>query len=1007
MDLYLQAGDRAAALRQYQACVQVLQKELGVAPSVTTTALFERIHQGAEAEIQEGTIPLTRAAALPGQGKSSASLSLTPIQLPSFLKQATSPEKTTSVFVARERELAELESTLDTARAGQGQILFVIGGAGRGKTMLLQEFARRAQAADPELLVFNGYCNAHTGTGDPYLPFREALTLLAGEVEAKWAGGLITSGHARRLWEAMPLTLPALVEHAPDLIDTFVPDKALQERAATFAPPEAAWFSQLTSMISDGQRANLEQKRILTQYTALLKAIARQRPLLLILEDLHWVDASSSDLLFHLSRTVGDSRILMVGTYRPEEVSLSQPMSGAEHGTRHPLAGIVSELKRRHGDIWLDLREMTPAEGRHFVEAYLDTQPNRLGPAFREELFRHTGGHALFTVELLREMVDRGNIRRDEAGSWVAGEIINWHKLPAKVEGVIERRINRLEAELQAVLTIACVEGESFTAEVVAQAQQLNERSLIQRLSQELDKQHRLVTAQTLEWLAPGEQRLSIYRFRHHLFQHYLYRRLDETERAYLHEEVGMVLEALYGEQTEKIALQLAHHFEIAGLTHKAVVYLLLAGQHATRLSAHQEAIVHLTKGLTLLETLAETPERNQQELALQIALGIALTATKGYGAAELEQAFNRAWALYRLGSSQSSTLEAEEATQLFQILYGLCFYYHTRAKLRLAREVVEQMLELAQRQRDSFLPMPAHWAMGFILYWMGEFASAQTHFEQSLALYDPQNYHSHALLFGQDLGVTCFAFTAWNLWALGYPDQALSRMREALTLATTLAHPYSLVLALNSSAQLQLRCGEWQTSLEQIDTVIKLSNQHGFLYWQVVGGINRGRVLIEQGQLEEGIDLMRQGLAVWRPLETHIAQPYSLASLAKAYGKAGEVEEGLNLVTEALTAVEQTAESFWQADLYRLKGELLSMQGNVEGEVESNFLQAITIARKQSARSLELRAVMSLSRLWHRQGKNEAARLMLAEIYNWFTEGFDTLDLQEAKALLEELRGE
>lgn len=576
--------------------------------------------------------------------------SLPPVRLPAFLEPATSPETTSPVFVARERELAELEATLETARAGQGQILFVIGGAGRGKTMLLQEFARRAQAADPELLVFSGYCNAHTGTGDPYLPFREALTLLVGEVEAKWAGGLITSAHARRLWEAMPLTLPALVEHAPDLVNTFVPGKALQEWAATFAPPEAAWFSQLTSLVAEGQRANLEQKRILTQYTALLKAIAAQHPLLLIIEDLHWVDASSSDLLFHLSREVSDSRILIVGTYRPEEIPLSQPKSGSEQGARHPLSGIVSELKRRHGDIWLDLREMTPTEGRHFVEAYLDTQPNQLGQDFREELFRHTGGHALFTVELLREMVDRGDIRQDEAGLWVAGEMINWHKLPAKVEGVIERRINRLEAELQAVLTIASVEGESFTAEVVARVQQLNERSLIQRLSQELDKQHRLVTAQALEWLE--KQRLSIYRFRHHLFQHYLYHHLDEMERVYLHEAVANVLETLYGDQKEKAAVQLAWHFEQAGLMTKAIDYLLQAGNQARRLSANQEAIGYFQRALTHLDALHLVSDPHYSSLAKEWRLA----ALRGLGQvylglgklAEAEGSFRQAIVLGR-----------------------------------------------------------------------------------------------------------------------------------------------------------------------------------------------------------------------------------------------------------------------------------------------------------------------------------------------------------------------
>jgi predicted ATPase len=405
------------------------------------------------------------------------------------------------------------EVILAAARSGAGQILFVIGGAGRGKTMLVQEFARQAQAADAELLVVSGYGNVHTGSGDPYLPFRDAFTMLSGEVEAKWAGGQITAEHARRLWEAMPMTLPALVEHASDLIGSFVPGKGMRERAASFAAEGAPWFKQLVALTGADAGAKVEQQHIFAQYSAALSAIASQRPLLLILEDLHWADSASSGLLFHLSREVGRSRMLMVGTYRPDEVALSRGEMA------HSLADILSELKRWHGDIWLDLGELAPAEGRRFVEAYLDMQPNRLGPAFREALFGRTGGHALFTVELLREMQERGDLYQDVHGQWIEGPAIDWNTLPARVEGVIEKRIQRLEKELQAILTIASVEGETFTAEVVARVQQLNERGLVQQLSRELDRRHRLVTAQILAWF--GQQRLSLYRFRHQLFQHY------------------------------------------------------------------------------------------------------------------------------------------------------------------------------------------------------------------------------------------------------------------------------------------------------------------------------------------------------------------------------------------------------------------------------------------------------------------------------------------------------
>lgn len=301
---------------------------------------------------------------------------------------------------------------------------------------------------------------------------------------------------------------------------------------------------------------------------------------------------------------------------------------------------------------------------------------------------------------------------------------------------------------------------------------------------------------------------------------------------------------------------------------------------------------------------------------------------------------------------------------------------------------------------------MPAHWMVGNILYWLGEFSPAQKHLEQSMALYDPRHHRTHVLLFGQDQGVACLSFQVWNLWHLGYPDQALNKSRAALTLAHELGHPYTQVYALNWCAQVHLKRREWQASLEQIEAEVALSTEQGFSFWQVVGTILRGWALSEQGQVEAGIVLLRQGLAAWRELGAEVSRPYFLAPLISAYGKVGQIEEGLNAVAEALAAVEKTAEHLWEAELHRLKGELLltDQGGGQQDEAEVCFWRAIKLAQHQGAKSLELRAVMNLSQLWQKQGRREEARRMLAEIYEWFTEGFNTLDLQEARTLLEEL---
>jgi len=906
----------------------------------------------------------------------------------------------TSVFVARERELAQLNESLDTALAGQGQVRFVTGEAGSGKTALVTEFARRAQERHTDLIVAIGNCNAHTGIGDPYLPFREILALLTGDVEDKLAQGAINRANADRLRGALRVAMSTLVEIGPDLIDIFVPGSKLAATAATFVADQVGLLDKLEKLkehkaAGPGDKG-LEQSHIFEQYTNVMKALAAKLPFMLVVDDLQWVDTSSISLLFHLSRRIGDSRILLVGTYRPDEVALGRA------GERHPLEPVLNELKRYYGNIWVDLGQAAEAEGQQFVDALLDAEPNRLGEDFRQALFRHTEGHPLFTIELLRDIRERRDLVQDEEGRWIEGAALDWGELPARVEGVIEERIGRLEEELQEMLTVASVEGEAFTAEVVARVQAVDERGLIRRLSRELDRQHHLVGAQGVQHLVLhgpstgrlGRQRLSLYRFQHNLFQKYLYNSLDEVERSYLHEDVGNVLEELYGDQAEEIAVQLARHFQEAGMAEKAVHYLSLAGEKATQVSAYEEAIALFTKGVELLQTLPETPERIGQELELQTTLGPALIAGKGYAAPEVEQAYARARELCR---------QVGETPGIIPVLRGLLAFYRVRADFQTARELAEQFLSLAQTPEYSAFLVDAHEELGVTLFQIGELGPSRAHLEQAIAIYDPQQSHSAALAPGHAPAVLCLSHAAWALWLLGYPDQALKRCQEALTLAEELSHPFSIVFALNFAAVLHQFHRERQAVKEQSEAVIALSTEHGFPFWIAGATVRQGWALAMEGETEEGIAQMRQGLAAWQATGAEIGVPHYLALLAEAYGQAGQAEEGLSALAEALVSVDNTGQRSWEADLYRLKGELLLMQGD-DAEAEASFHKAIQVARQQDAKSWELRATMSLSRLWQEQGKREEARQLLAEIYDWFTEGFDTSDLREAKALLEEL---
>jgi predicted ATPase len=484
------------------------------------------------------------------------------------------------------------------------------------------------------------------------------------------------------------------------------------------------------------------------------------------------------------------------------------------------------------------------------------------------------------------------------------------------------------------------------------------------------------------------------YLFRHALVRDAAYQSLLKADRKPLHRAVAEAMERLYPDQLDELAPLLGHHYSQANQAEKAIHYLHKAGEQAVLRYANPEAIGFFGEALALLKTLPVTPEQTQQELDLQIALGNLLMASQGYGSPEVARVYGRARELCG---------QVEATPQLLPVLYGLWAYYTIRAEFSTARQLAEETLRLSQHQPgpDVFF---AHRMLGSLSYYIGEFASARSHIEQRLALYDPRQRQTFVTLYGVDPKVLGLSYLALILWLLGYPSQALARCREALDYAQQVSHPFSLGYALAYASVFHYFRREWQATQAHAEEGVTLSNKQGFALFSAGGTIWRGWILAKQGHVEEGIAQILQGLAVWQAIGAKLLRPFLLGLLAEAHGMAGQAGEGLATLTEALAQVDKTGERMWEAELYRLKGELLLQQGEAEAEVEACFNRAIDVARRQNAKSLELRATVSMSRLWQAQGKKAEARRVLAEIYGWFTEGFDTRDLQEAKSLLDEL---
>jgi DNA-binding SARP family transcriptional activator/tetratricopeptide (TPR) repeat protein len=642
MHLLALSGRRSEALAQYEACREFLDNELGASPSAETTRLYEQILAG---EL-EGFAPATFITA--------------PYKPPAALE--TFPERERPVFVARERELKRLNCFLEAGLAGKGCVAFVTGGAGRGKTALLREFAWRASEAHPDLLVAAGSCNPYSGVGDPYLPLRTVLRSLMGNLDLAGSTGMIGRAQARSLSQALPQALGALLSSGSYLVGTFIPGGELLAQAESMGviQPELRRFVEQSA----DKPYNLAQQHLFEQYFAVLRALSRDHPLLLLLDDLQWADSASAGLLYHLAGRLEGSRILAVCAYRPEEVALGRA------GERHPLEKALVEIRRLCGEAWLDLNRSDENSGRDFVEVFLDSEPNRLGGGFREQLFERTEGHALFTIELLRAMRERGDLFKDPDGIWVEGPVLDWESLPARVEAVIAERIGRLDEGLHQTLSIASVEGEDFTAQVAARVKGVGEGQMLGELSRQLERRHRLVREQGE--LQIGRETLSRYRFGHALYQQYLYSQLGNAERRLLHGATAQALERLYGEHAAEIAPQLAHHWGEAKDKDKAREYLLLAGQEALGAYANLEAESHFRGALglgpadreraALLEGLGEALRRlgRRDEVVPVLRQGIDIYRQLG----DLEGAARLYLCLSRALFNWDNCLDAWEACQ-------------------------------------------------------------------------------------------------------------------------------------------------------------------------------------------------------------------------------------------------------------------------------------------------------------------------------------------------------
>lgn len=864
--------------------------------------------------------------------------------LASAAPRVHAPTAPPRIIVHRELELAALCAALERADAGRGELICVAGEPGIGKTTLVEDFLESPAVAARHGLIARGQCSERLGNTEAYIPVMDALQCLL-RTEA--------SGAVVRLMKVVAPT----------------------------------WYFQLASAAREISPAGnsevskaFSQGALLREFRTLLEEVSRLGPVILFFDDVHWADVSTVDLIAHLGRHCRGMRVLGIVTLRPTELLLGP----------HPFHGIKLELQARGTCTELSLGLLA----RPDVDRYLSLAfpGHAFSPEFADLVHARTEGSPLFMVELLRYLRERGVIA-ERNGRWsLARETPDLlQELPDSVRSMIRRKLERLNDDERRLLAAASVQGTEFDSAVAADALMVDAALVDERL-QILDRVHGLVRP-VREHLFPNRTLSLRYAFVHSLYQQSLYGELPRSRRATLAVALARSLEHHYGEGNSEAAAALACLYEVGRDFASAARQFWLAAQNAACIFAHREAVILARRGLQLLDYLPENPERDALELPLQTTLALQLQVTEGYAAPDARPAYSRARELCQRLSGPAP---------LFPVLWGLWLFSKVRSELHKAQEMAFELLALAQREQDPDWALQAHQAMGMTAFCRGNPAVAVRHVEHATALYDPQRHRTHSFSFGQDPSVICKSFGAVGLWLLGYPDQAERQSDETVRFSRELS-PSSQAVALHFAAMLhQLRRDGRRTS-EFATAAGVLAAEHGFSFWRAGANVLGGWAAATSGKAEEGAEQLRRGLRDWMATDSVTYQTYYLGLLAEVLAALGQMREPLRLLEEALALVEQTGERLFEAELYRLRGEVVRSAGG-HSEAEASFQKALDIARRQEANSLELRASMSLARLFRDQGQPKQGLDPLRDAFAHFSEGWQTPDLRESRELLAEL---
>ncbi len=843
-------------------------------------------------------------------------------------------------LIGRDTEVSMLRERWEQAEEGMGQVVLLSGEAGLGKSRLIRvirDFAcQQSDREDSPLVEWK--CSPYHKNSSLYAAIDFFERMLEFDQEKRTGA-----------------KLDRLEQHL--------------EKYNLNGHEELALMSALLSLPSDGRIAALDmtplQQKIKT--LELLKDWLREYSaddcVLFSVEDLHWADPTTLEFLGMLVPEIANDRILTLLTFRPE---FTAPWKSPAHQS-------VVALNR------LTKRQMTEL-------MHLKSGIKRLPQQVVDQIIERTDGVPLFVEEFTQMLVDSGTIREVE-GEFEMSGTFPIHEIPATLHELLMARLDRMASNLD-VVQLAATIGREFKYELISAVSSVDKEELQTELA-------KLVEAEML--FPRGRGNNISYQFKHALIQDAAYTSLLKTKRQGFHQRIADVLEEDFPATRETQPELLAYHFTEAGAAQRAITYWLKAGQRSIQRSANAEAIDQLTRGMALLSSLEPSAARDHIELQLLVALAIPLTATKGYVAKEVEQAYMRA---------REICLKANDPKQLLPVLHGLYRFYVVQGDNQRAYQLGQEILEWAGKVDLPDYIMEAHRSLGLTLVFIGHFEEARSHTEKGFSLYNHEQHKDHAFIYGADPGMIFLTMGSWAAWNLGYPEQALRLSEQALQLTEEFHHIHSRAFAVSVNANTFYNCGDWDRCERLSDEAITLSTEQGFPFWMSWGTIMKGAAWIQKGRVQEGIHLIEQGLKRYEMLGVGMGRPTQLAFLAAAYNSLGRHDEAQKCLDQGFAIVEKREGDVYEAELHRLKGiVLLNIDAKNNADAEACFQKSMSVAKRQKARSLQLRTAINLAELDRSQGRTEKALKDLTESFRWFTEGFQTADLIKARQLLSELQ--